>query len=752
MFTKYRCIRSSIILLLCLSSYIGSQSGTWDVVDMRCDVLIRDLCILPTGQFGWAVGSTEAGGERLSCVLRTTDGGSDWHILPFADSIAVSLVGVFFASEDSGWVVGNSGRIYATSDGGNTWVLQSSGVTRNLRRVHFVNTSTGWVTGGWSDGNSYPVLKTTNGGQTWQNLSFGSDCYSCEDIFFSDSLNGWLCGYDASLYGHVHHTSDGGQNWVRQTIPFGSGAVSAIDFPSPAQGWATTSSLYQTPAGAILHTTDGGTNWTVQAYTYLHYNYCLDCRDTANVAIAAVQILSPAQEKIFVTSDGGQSWTQHTPPIVSYTYGIQYVDNSIWLGAANSQVVRSTDNGVSWGWEYYAPSWSSIAWSDLNSGWVVAGSYTGGQGYCSRSIDGGVSWFYDGNAPGGSQVFFVGADRGWMLKEGNNASVWRTTDGGGSWSQHAVGTGNWVGGIFFASADSGWAFGSNGTIRVTTDGGVSWAPQSSGTGNYVDVLYFVDADEGWAAGGYGGSNGFIIHTTNGGMSWIPQTPALTDHFDCGFFLDDQQGWLAGIYSRVQSTTDGGASWQVVGQVNNFYTPDMHMIDAQEGFLTAANFASTSPGEDGRGYIYRTTNGGSAWDCEYGGTRIRSIINDLGLKPDGMIWACGAHGAILRYNPLGIEGNDEYVVASGLAAFPNPFRSATAISYSLYENSRVRIEIYDALGRQVSIPLDRLQQEGEHSVVWRGRDQGDGKLPAGIYFTRLYVDDHLQGIGKLLLLE
>jgi photosystem II stability/assembly factor-like uncharacterized protein len=43
---------------------------------------------------------------------------------------------VFFADGSTGWMVGESGAIYATTDGGMTWTVQTSGTTAFLRRVH----------------------------------------------------------------------------------------------------------------------------------------------------------------------------------------------------------------------------------------------------------------------------------------------------------------------------------------------------------------------------------------------------------------------------------------------------------------------------------------------------------------------------------------------------------------------------------------------------------------------------------------
>jgi uncharacterized protein (AIM24 family) len=69
-------------------------------------------------------------------------------------------------------------------------------------------------------------------------------------------------------------------------------------------------------------------------------------------------------------------------------------------------------------------------------------------------------------------------------------------------------------------------------------------------------------------------------------------------------------------------------------------------------------------------------------------------------------------------------------------FPNPFRPATTIEYTLGERSHAVVGIYDVAGRLV-IRLDQgVRDVGTHRVEWNGRD-ADGRLTgSGVYFYRL----------------
>ena len=64
-------------------------------------------------------------------------------------------------------------------------------------------------------------------------------------------------------------------------------------------------------------------------------------------------------------------------------------------------------------------------------------------------------------------------------------------------------------------------------------------------------------------------------------------------------------------------------------------------------------------------------------------------------------------------------------------YPNPFNPATVITYALPEQGRVRLSVYDLLGRQVAVLVDEIQEAGQHRATWNARD-----VASGLYFSRL----------------
>ena len=75
----------------------------------------------------------------------------------------------------------------------------------------------------------------------------------------------------------------------------------------------------------------------------------------------------------------------------------------------------------------------------------------------------------------------------------------------------------------------------------------------------------------------------------------------------------------------------------------------------------------------------------------------------------------------------------------LQNYPNPFNSDTKISFNLPQNSFVRLEIYDMLGRRVKTLFDGMAETGKHDIVWDGLSDSGETLSSGVYFYRLKTD-------------
>lgn len=81
----------------------------------------------------------------------------------------------------------------------------------------------------------------------------------------------------------------------------------------------------------------------------------------------------------------------------------------------------------------------------------------------------------------------------------------------------------------------------------------------------------------------------------------------------------------------------------------------------------------------------------------------------------------------------VDDSKEMVKAYSLEQnYPNPFNPSTRISYSLAENGHVKLSIYNILGKEVAVLVDRVQSAGTHSVLFNLDKNGEA-LTSGIYF-------------------
>ncbi|MFC1511882.1 choice-of-anchor D domain-containing protein [Candidatus Latescibacterota bacterium] len=84
-------------------------------------------------------------------------------------------------------------------------------------------------------------------------------------------------------------------------------------------------------------------------------------------------------------------------------------------------------------------------------------------------------------------------------------------------------------------------------------------------------------------------------------------------------------------------------------------------------------------------------------------------------------------------------------------YPNPFNPLTTIGYSVPEDCRVTLTVYDITGRRVAVLVDRLVTAGTYSVVWDARDETGARLSSGLYLYNLTAGS-FRAQGKVILLK
>ena len=104
--------------------------------------------------------------------------------------------------------------------------------------------------------------------------------------------------------------------------------------------------------------------------------------------------------------------------------------------------------------------------------------------------------------------------------------------------------------------------------------------------------------------------------------------------------------------------------------------------------------------------------------------------------------------------LAVKSNDKKIPAAFALEqnYPNPFNPVTTIRFSVpdaasdFSLNRTTLKVYDILGREVTVLVNKEQKPGYYEVQWNAGDQ-----PSGIYFYRLTSGSFVQ-MKKAVLLK
>jgi photosystem II stability/assembly factor-like uncharacterized protein len=180
-------------------------------------------------------------------------------------------------------IVGNSGTILKTIDGGVHWVQKTSSTISNLMKIQFVNPTIGYAVG-----ENGTLLKTTDSGESWSTITtgitsnfYGLSCLS-ENVFYISGDNGL-----------VLKTIDGGTNFSNESY-VGNYSFKTIQFLNDQVGYACSFEYSGSDSNAFIKTNDGGETWTFLSNEVTSFYFL-------NENIGFLKTFGP----VFKTIDGG---------------------------------------------------------------------------------------------------------------------------------------------------------------------------------------------------------------------------------------------------------------------------------------------------------------------------------------------------------------------------------------------------------------------------------------------------------------
>jgi photosystem II stability/assembly factor-like uncharacterized protein len=379
----------------------------------------------------------------------------------------------------------------------------------------------------------------------------------------------------------------------------------------------------------------------------------------------------------------------------------------IFMGTAGRGIYRSSDNGISW--------------EQVNAG-LVGSPF--------------VTVIHELTCSSSGMMFTVTMEDG----------VFRSTDNGNTWQKvsnglripavYTVGVNS--AGVVFAGTNN-FMTDSSGLYR-SLDNGNSWAMLDIGVRNAsITGIGFTRHGEMFCvAVGQG-----LYRSTDDGDTWSPVLP-LPGSICVWKFIESNSGeiFASSSESGIYRSTDHGLSWKTsnsgIGNRGVY-----GLVSASDGSLFAGSWG---------GGVYRSTDQGNSWFSFNHGLKDTNV-QAIARHPSDYLYVLNGAGLFRSINTIVASVVKDDPSHSGPPAeysleqnYPNPFNPSTTIDFSMASDARVSVAVYDVLGRQVDILVDKRLAAGRYVVQWSPRD-----LASGIYFVRMMTESY-QAVKKLIYLR
>ena len=99
---------------------------------------------------------------------------------------------------------------------------------------------------------------------------------------------------------------------------------------------------------------------------------------------------------------------------------------------------------------------------------------------------------------------------------------------------------------------------------------------------------------------------------------------------------------------------------------------------------------------------------------------------------------------------GTDIEETIISNSNITIYPNPASDNATIKYSVSKESKVRLSLYNTMGQEVDVLVNKNQQQGEYSVAWHDSYLTGSPLSNGVYFIKLQVDDNFVEVQRFLI--
>jgi len=549
----------------------------------------------------------------------------------------------------------------------------------------------------------------------------------------------------------LYMTTNSGSDWqqVQNGFPFNDNNLGRISFDisksNPNFIYALTSNTSGTSRG-LYKTTDGGGNWTL-----------------VNNSVAA---------------SSNFAWFNRICKIDPTN------SSKLFCGGINMEMSQNGGTTFPATFGNHADQ-HAVAFSQSNTNFIVIGN----DGGIETSTDGGINWSESTTLPitqfYAGEINFSNPDD--ILGGTQDNGTIRASTVFGNWNSIYGGDGFYCL-VDYSNSQNVYVSSQFGNLGRSTDGGNSFLSGTSGLQlTYTNWMtpYVMDKNNPQTL--YCGT--FRIHkTTNGMQSWTPISPDLTNRHIASLgtitTVDVAKSNPDVIYcgtddANVWRTTNGGGIWTKInsGLPYRWITRvAVHPDSANVCYVTLSGYKVDSTGS----HIFRTSNFGDTWNS-ISGNLPDAPINDVIIDPAnyktlyiatdinvmhttnlGAVWntlssgipsnvpcqdltfhepsrtlIAWTHGRSafkiilpitkIEQNPTSFLTNEFQLEQN----YPNPFNPKTVIQYRLKMKSHVLLKVYDILGNEAAVLVNKKQNAGNYSIEFDA-----GGFPSGVYFYRL----------------
>ena len=285
-----------------------------------------------------------------------------------------------------------------------------------------------------------------------------------------------------------------------------------VKFLNRYTGWAVGD------GGIIVKTTNGGDNWINVPNPSITGGGILS---SLFIVDSNILYVVGGHEIILKSTNSGNTWIEirNGPYGISTGFrGVYFLNKDTGWFCGSMRVLRTTDGGTTF--DSTGIFWGSLAdvfFKDFMTGLIC------GDGVVFKSNDAGMNW-YNTNVPTGGwahqfrKISVINKQYVWIVGNGN--IFYKSTNFADSWDSIAYLPAyppSVMYCSYFSSINTGWTGGSYGYLYKTIDGGYSWTRQATGTDQrFWGSIWFYNDSIGWGVGGAGK----IMHTTTGGQSLV----------------------------------------------------------------------------------------------------------------------------------------------------------------------------------------------------------------------------------------